>query len=714
MLLRNDLKPVQIEGVELTIDSFEEPRTTTIERVVDGRREPKAGDTVPRAHPDAQVSRRRAHADRGAADSGERARHGVDRRLGRHAPRADRAARLPPAARGRERRSDDSRLQPRAPQQPASTCKLVASAPGAVVNGEQLSALPPSVLAVIEADQPGGNVLPLSSAVLGEWELSADHAVTGQRTLAVAAHETPSVRRLASHPTRVAAPTSRLRCPSCASRRSAPHDAVSLPRRLRRRRPRRLDAASTSFWLVSTQAEFLKGEVEQALDRQRRPRDRSAPRVDTVHDVDSPAVWRLLVDGDDTLWAGTGNDGKVWKVDARRQGVGRLRRRRARDSRARAGAVRRRVTRPRRRTARSTRSRTTAGDARSSIPKTNTSGACCRRRTARSTSAPAKRAASTRSTRRQGHASSTTPETTHVTALAWDPRGALLVGTSSPGRVVRIDPSGTASCCSSRPTRRFAGCASRPTADLRHRGRRRRSGGARRTPVEEPSPTTTDVGADPDRVDRDHGLGDWRQTIVTPSTSGLRQRTAPRDREGRGLSHRAGRRVDDRLGIARRYAVRRRRRAVGLAARRDRRARARSIGSPAIRRSSTLVTRADAQQVTGFAAGRDGPSAPRHVESWSHSARDRGHADQGHLSLRREGHGDGRHVGRDSLARGDAGGHGGRAVHAKREHEDAGQDVERLVEGVHERGRRAIESPKARYLQWRAVLTAQRAGRARC
>ena len=32
ILLRNDLAPVQIEGVDLTISSFEEPRTTTIER----------------------------------------------------------------------------------------------------------------------------------------------------------------------------------------------------------------------------------------------------------------------------------------------------------------------------------------------------------------------------------------------------------------------------------------------------------------------------------------------------------------------------------------------------------------------------------------------------------------------------------------------------------------------------------------------------------
>ena len=63
--------------------------------------------------------------------------------------------------------------------------KLVAPASGAVVHGEQLPALPPSVLAVLEGDQPGGDVLPLANTVLGEWELQADQAVSGQRTLAV-------------------------------------------------------------------------------------------------------------------------------------------------------------------------------------------------------------------------------------------------------------------------------------------------------------------------------------------------------------------------------------------------------------------------------------------------------------------------------------------------------------------------------------------------
>jgi hypothetical protein len=63
--------------------------------------------------------------------------------------------------------------------------KLLGADAGAVVNGELLSALPPSVLAVLEADRNGGNFNPLHSATLGEWELPTDHAVSGSRTLAI-------------------------------------------------------------------------------------------------------------------------------------------------------------------------------------------------------------------------------------------------------------------------------------------------------------------------------------------------------------------------------------------------------------------------------------------------------------------------------------------------------------------------------------------------
>jgi hypothetical protein len=63
--------------------------------------------------------------------------------------------------------------------------KLLGSDPGAVVSGETLTALPPSVLGVFEADRSTGSFSPLSNATLGEWELPTDHAVNGSRTISI-------------------------------------------------------------------------------------------------------------------------------------------------------------------------------------------------------------------------------------------------------------------------------------------------------------------------------------------------------------------------------------------------------------------------------------------------------------------------------------------------------------------------------------------------
>ena len=63
--------------------------------------------------------------------------------------------------------------------------KLLGSDGGAVVNGELLSSLPPSVLGVLEADRNGGTFNPLHNATLGEWELPTEHAVSGSRTLTI-------------------------------------------------------------------------------------------------------------------------------------------------------------------------------------------------------------------------------------------------------------------------------------------------------------------------------------------------------------------------------------------------------------------------------------------------------------------------------------------------------------------------------------------------
>jgi len=63
--------------------------------------------------------------------------------------------------------------------------RLVTRDGGAVVKGESLAALPPSVLAVMESDRDGGSFRALQSALLGEWEIPSDEAVTGSRTLTI-------------------------------------------------------------------------------------------------------------------------------------------------------------------------------------------------------------------------------------------------------------------------------------------------------------------------------------------------------------------------------------------------------------------------------------------------------------------------------------------------------------------------------------------------
>ena len=63
--------------------------------------------------------------------------------------------------------------------------RLLAGTPGAVFNGEALTSLPPSVLAVLEGDRSGGNFTPIRSAALGEWELPLDSAITGTRVLTI-------------------------------------------------------------------------------------------------------------------------------------------------------------------------------------------------------------------------------------------------------------------------------------------------------------------------------------------------------------------------------------------------------------------------------------------------------------------------------------------------------------------------------------------------
>jgi hypothetical protein len=186
LLLRNAFEDVEFERLDLEIEASEEARSATIERVwLDGER-PRAGSTI-----DLKVLLRTYRGDE------------VTRTL---------PVTIPANARGQVSImvADGTRLaqwEARELQvQPLQTrglpqmiqvlnsarknnrlyVRLLGRDGGAVVKGEPLSALPASVLAVLEADRNGGSFRPLQNAILGEWETSTPYAVVGTRTLTVA------------------------------------------------------------------------------------------------------------------------------------------------------------------------------------------------------------------------------------------------------------------------------------------------------------------------------------------------------------------------------------------------------------------------------------------------------------------------------------------------------------------------------------------------
>ncbi|MFN8057802.1 MAG: hypothetical protein U0Q12_01460 [Vicinamibacterales bacterium] len=74
-------------------------------------------------------------------------------------------------------------------------------------------------------------------------------------------------------------------------------------------------AASPVFWRVSTQAGFLVGDVEN-LSVDVAGRVRLGPTSDTVYEGTMPIIWSMVADGQNGVWAGTGNQGQVLHVDA--------------------------------------------------------------------------------------------------------------------------------------------------------------------------------------------------------------------------------------------------------------------------------------------------------------------------------------------------------------------------------------------------------------
>ncbi len=72
-------------------------------------------------------------------------------------------------------------------------------------------------------------------------------------------------------------------------------------------------AAVPTFWTVSTQTDFLKGDVE-GLSIDSDGRVFLGPSPSLVAESAAPFLWAVVAGADGTLWAGTGNEGKVLKT----------------------------------------------------------------------------------------------------------------------------------------------------------------------------------------------------------------------------------------------------------------------------------------------------------------------------------------------------------------------------------------------------------------
>jgi hypothetical protein len=79
-------------------------------------------------------------------------------------------------------------------------------------------------------------------------------------------------------------------------------------------------AALPTFWHVSTESELLRGEVENlAIDSFGRLT--LGPTSSTIYDASAPFLWTVITAADGSLYAGSGNEGQVYRVDSSGRGT---------------------------------------------------------------------------------------------------------------------------------------------------------------------------------------------------------------------------------------------------------------------------------------------------------------------------------------------------------------------------------------------------------
>jgi hypothetical protein len=184
MLLANDIEPVTMKSVDVTVTAGEESRAATIERVWLDDVRPRAGRTVPvkvltRSYRGKEtISTIPIEIPANAA--GEVTVMVTDgKQLNQIEQRELRQSVQPQSVAQMIKTLNQTRRNNRI------YVRLITGTPGAVVNGEAMTSLPPSVLSVLEGDRSGGSFTPIRSATLGEWELAMDSAISGTRALTI-------------------------------------------------------------------------------------------------------------------------------------------------------------------------------------------------------------------------------------------------------------------------------------------------------------------------------------------------------------------------------------------------------------------------------------------------------------------------------------------------------------------------------------------------
>jgi hypothetical protein len=81
----------------------------------------------------------------------------------------------------------------------------------------------------------------------------------------------------------------------------------------------RVHASSPKFFQAATQAEFLKGDVENlSIDSQGELS--LGPATELAYETSAPFLWSIVAQTDGTMFVGSGNEGKVYKIDPQGNG----------------------------------------------------------------------------------------------------------------------------------------------------------------------------------------------------------------------------------------------------------------------------------------------------------------------------------------------------------------------------------------------------------